>query len=198
MHPELLFFCDVVVGIVQVAESLFVPGLQGVVLLLEVLKDVAYAKSRPACFLAVCRADTLAGRADLVLSFGCLEGTVQNPVCGQDEMCPFADVQTALEVVASFFEFTGFLHEEVWSNDTAVTDDVELAFIEDAAGNAAEHKLLSFEDDGVSSVWPACEAGYYIIIRGEHIHYLSFSFVAEDDAEQGIYFTFCHSCFYPV
>ena len=192
LHPKLLLGRDVVVGIVEVAQHLFVTCLQRGIFLLEVLEDVAYAQARTAGLLAVGRPDAFARGAHLVLALGGLVGTVEHAVGGQDEVCATADVQPLPEVVAGGFQLAGFLHEEVGRDDAAVANDVELALVEDSAGNAAEHELLSLEDDGVSGVRTACKACNNVVPGCEHVHHLAFSFVAEDDAEQGIYFTFFH------
>ena len=157
-------------------------SLESLIFLIEVLQDIANTQTCAARFLAVSGADALACSAYFVLALGCLVGTVQHSVGGQDEMCTLADVQTALEVVAGSLQLLGFLHEEVGSNDAAIANDVELAFIKDAARNAAEHKLLAFKDDGVSGVRSSGETRHDIILRCKHIYDFTFSFVAEYDA----------------
>ena len=92
----------------------------------------------------------------------------------------------------------GFLHEEVGSNHTTIANDVELAFVEDATRNGPQHKLLTFKDDGVSRIRAACIPCNYVISRSENIHDLTFTFVAENDAQKCIYFTFSHISYYLI
>ena len=63
-----------------------------------------------------------------------------------------------------------------------VADDVHFVFCEDARGDGAEYELLAFENDGVSGVRAACEAGHHVIFRGKHVYHFSFAFVSENDA----------------
>ena len=51
---------------------------------------------------------------------------------------------------------------------------------------------IAVEDDGVASVGAACETRYDVILWSEYINNLSFTFVAEDDAEEGVYFSLFH------
>ena len=127
-------------------------------------------------------ADALARGAHFVLALGSFVGAVEDAVCGQDQVSAGADVQAAFEVVAGSFQFAGLLHEKVGGDDAAVADDVQLALVEDARGDGAEHKLLAIEDDGVTGIGATGEAGYNVVFGGEDINDLTFSFVAEDDA----------------
>ena len=182
LHPLSLLLGDVVVGEVEVAQDLLVACLECLVLLLEVVLDVANAQTDTAGLVAICGANALTGGANLVLALGGLVGAVEHTVCGQDEVCAAADVQTALEVVAGAFQFHGLGHEEVGGNDTTVADDVQLALVEDARGDAAEHELLAFEDDGVSGIGTTGKSCHNVVAWGEYVYNLTFSFVAEDDA----------------
>ena len=107
-------------------------GLQRIVLLLEVVQNVAHTQSRAACLLAVGGADALSCGAHFVLSLGCLIGAVEHTVRGQDEMGALADVQTALEVVTGSLQLMCLGSEQVGSYHAAVAYDVQFALIEDA------------------------------------------------------------------
>ena len=116
-------------------------------------------------------------------------------MCGQDEVGAAADVQTALQIVASLLQFHGLCHEQVGSDDAAVADDVQFALVEDTRGDAAEDELLALEDDGVSGIWTAGKTCHNVVAWGEYVYNLTFAFVAEDDAQEGINFSFCHSSY---
>ena len=191
-HPFLLFFGYVIIGIVQVGQNLFVACFQHLVFLLEVLQDVSHAQTSTAGFLAISGADTLTCSPHLVLSLGCFVCPVQNAMSGQDEVGALADVQTLLQIVTCGFQLLGFSHEKVWSYHTSVANDVEFAFIKYSRGNATQYELLALKDDGMPSVGAACKSGHNIVFGSEHVHYFSFSFISENNAQQGIHFSFCH------
>ena len=192
-QPKFFFFGDVVVRVVQVSQYLFVSCLQGGILFVEMVKDVSHSQADACGLVAICWADALPGGAHFGFAFCGFVGTVQHPVRGQDEVCPFADVQALFQVVSCGFEFFGFGHEQVRRDDTAVSDDVHFVFGEDARGDGAEHEFLAVEDDGVSRVRAAGEAGDHVIIRSEHVHDFSFSFISENDSQQGVDFSFLHN-----
>lgn len=167
-------------------------GLEGFVLGREIVDDVAHAQSCSAGFFAISRPDSFSRGADGVFTFGGFVGAVENAVCGQDEVCPCADVESAAEVIAGSFQFLCFLHEEIGRDDTSVADDVDFSFIEDARWNGAQDEFLAVENDGVSSIGTAGETCYDIVAWGEDIDDFSFSFIAEDDAQQGVNLTLSH------
>ena len=192
LEPELLVFRNVEICVAEVAQYLQVAGLQGFVLRQEVVLYVAHAQACAAGFLAVCRADALACGANSCGTLRCLVCAVEHAVRGQYQVGAAADVEPAVQVVACRFKLLGLGHEEVWSDDASVADDVELPLVENARGDAAQDELLAIEDDGVAGVWTACEACHYVVFGCEDVHHLAFAFVSEDDAQQGIHFSFCH------
>ena len=101
-------------------------------------------------------------------------------------------MQTAAEVVACGFQLFGFSHEQVGGNHTSVADDIQFTFVEDAGRNGAKNELLAAEDDGVAGIGASGETCYDIVARGEHIDDFSFTFVAENDAQEGVHFTLFH------
>ena len=132
------------------------------------------------------------GSSHFVFAFGSFVGTVQHTVCGQDEVCTAADVQAFGELITGVLEFASLGHEQVGCDDASVTYDVDFSFIEDARRDRAEHKFLSLEDDGMSGVGTSGKACHNVISRCEIIDHLSFAFIAKDDAQQSVYFSFCH------
>ena len=197
-EPHLLLLRNVVVSVVQVAQNLLVARFQGLIFGVEVVQDVAYPQSHAGSLVAVGGANAFARGAHLVLAFGGLIGAVQHTVCGQNEVCPLADVQAFGEFVASGLQFVRLGHEEVGSNHAAVTYDVDFLLVEDARGNAAQHKLLAVEDDGVSRIRAAGKACHHVVAGRKVVHHFTLALVAEYDAQQSIHFSFCHyvCCFF--
>ena len=192
LHPLALLVCDVVVRKVEVAQDLLVAGLEGCVLGVEIVENIAHAQADACCLVAIRRADALARSANLGLSLGGLVGAVEHAVGGQDEVGAAADVQAVGELVARSLQFARFGHEEVGRNDAAVADNIDFAFVEDTRGNRTEHKFLALKDNGVASVGAAGEACHYVVSGREEIHYFTLAFVAEDDTEECINFSLCH------
>ena len=173
----------------KIAQNLLVAFLEALVLLNEIVEDIANAQSHTCCLVGIGGADSLAGGSHLVLALGGLIGTVEHTVGRKDKVCTAADVQTLRQAVACSLQFVGFLHEEVRCNDAAVAYDVQLTLVENAGGNAAEHEFLAFKNNGMSGIGATGKTGDHIIARSKIVDDLAFSFVAENDAEQGIDFS---------
>ena len=47
----------------------------------------------------------------------------------------------------------------------------------------------------MTGIGTALKTSHHIILRGEHINYLTFSFVAPLQTQQDIYFSLIHCCF---
>ena len=109
-------------------------------------------------------------------------------------MGALADVEAVLNAVSDSLQFHCFCHEEVGSNDTSISDDVDFPFIEDSRRNAAKHEFLSFKYDCMASIGATCKAGYYIVTRSKYVYYFAFAFISEDDTQKGIHFSFVHYC----
>ena len=97
--------------------------------------------------------------------------------------------------MSALLEILCLSHEEVWSKNNAITNDIYLTTLEDTRRDRAEDIFLSFEFEGVTSVRTTLEACYNIILRGQYIDHLSFTFIAPLQTEQDIYFT-VHFLFY--
>ena len=176
----------------EVAQDLQMSGFEGFVFGLKIMLDIAHAQPYASRFVAISRADAFARRTHFVFAFGGFVGAVEHTVGGQDEVGAATDVQAVGDGVAGRLQFLRFAHEEVGRNDAAVADDIDFIFVEDAGGNGTKHKLLSIEDDGVSGIGAAGKTRHEVVLGREEIDHLSLALVAEDDAEEGIYFSFCH------
>ena len=95
--------------------------------------------------------------------------------------------------MAALLKILCLSHEEVWSKNNTITDDIYLTTLEDTRRDRAEDVFLSFELEGVTCVRTALETGYYVILGGQHIDHLTFSFVAPLQTEQDINFSFVHN-----
>ena len=191
-EPLLLLFGNVVVRVVEVAQNLFVAGFQSFVFGFEAIEDVAHTKAHAGCFVAVSRTDALSCRTHLVLALGSFVSAVEHTMGRKNKMGALADVKALRKLVAGSFELVSLSHEKVGRNDAAVADDVYLSLVENARGNGTQHEFLTIEDDGVAGVGAACEASYYVVAGGEEVHHFALAFIAENDAKQGIYFSFSH------
>ena len=192
LQPFLFLFGDVKVGVVEVFENLEVAVFERLVFLFEVVLDVAHAEADACGLVAISWADAFSRCSHFALAFGRFISAVEHAVGWEDEVGASADVEAFSQGISSSLEFMSFSHEEVGSDDAAVADDVDFLFVEDTRRNGAEHEFLAIEDDGVSGVRAASKTSYHVIVRGEEIHHFSFAFVAEDDAQQGVYFSCCH------
>ena len=103
-------------------------------------------------------------------------------------------MQAFLEGMTTGLERLGLLHEKVGSQDDTITYDIGLTPLEDARGYRAKHILLTFELQCMSRIRTTLETSHHIILRGEHINNLTFSFVAPLQTQQDINFTLIH-CF---
>ncbi len=97
--------------------------------------------------------------------------------------------------MTALLEILCLSHEEVWSEYNTITYDIYLTSLEDTRRDRAEDIFLSFKFEGMTCVWTTLETCYYIILRGQYIDHLSFTFIAPLQTEQDIYFT-VHFLFY--
>ena len=171
----------------QVAQNLLMTSLQSCIFGFETFHDITHTKARTARFLAVGGADSLAGCAYFVLAFGCFVSAVEHTVGRKDKMSAVADVKTAAQVVTGSLQLAGLIHKEIRGYHAPIANDIQFALIKDSRWNTAKNELLSFEDNRMSGIGAACETGYDIIARSEHIHDFSFAFVSKNYTEQGIY-----------
>ena len=88
-----------------------------------------------------------------------------------------------MEVIACRLQFAGLCHKKIGRNDTASTDNIQFVLVEDARRNAAQHELLSFEENGMAGVRTARKTSHDVVSGREDVHNLSLSLVAENDAK---------------
>ena len=170
-------------------------SLGGCIFLGEVLKNVAHAQTVTAHFVSICRTDALAGSAHLVLTFLSLVGSIEHAVSGHNEMSLLRDMQTRLQLMAALFQRLGLFHEEVGSQHHTIADDVHLAPLKDAGGNGAQYILLPLKLKRVTSIRTALKTSHYVILWGQHVDHLSFTFVAPLESQQDVNLSFVH-CFF--
>ena len=169
LHPGLLNLCDIEVGITETSDGLEMSSLVGSILLLEIVEDIAYAETGTAHLICISRTDTLTGSTHLVLTLRSLDSSIEHTMSRHDEMSLLRDEETTLEVVTALLQILSFAHEEVWSQDYAITNDVHLTTLEDTRRDRAEHILLAFELEGMTCVRTTLETSNDIILRGDHI-----------------------------
>ena len=87
LHPCLLYFGNVEVGVAKSCNLLEVSSLVSLIFSLEVVKDVAYTEPVARNLVGICRTDALAGSAYLVLALRGFDGSIKHTVCRHDEMC---------------------------------------------------------------------------------------------------------------
>ena len=166
------------------------------ILLLEVFEDITYAKTSTAYLISISRTNTLTGGTYLVLALRSLNGCIEHTVSRHDEMRLLRNVETAFEVMATLLQILSLAHKEVWSQDYAVTDDIYLATLEDTRRDRTKNILLAFELESMTRIRTTLETSNDIILRGQNINHLTFSFIAPLQTEQDIYFTCVH--FYKI
>ena len=171
-------------------------GLGGSILLVEAVQNVTHAQTVTAHLVGIRRTDALTRGANLVLTLCSLIGSVQHTVRGHNQVCLLRDVQTRLQLVAARLQGLCLVHEEVRGKDHTVANDVDLATLENARGHRAQHVLLTLELQRVTSIRTTLETGYHIILRGQHVDHLTFSFIAPLQSQQNVNFSFVHCCFF--
>ena len=162
------------------------------IFLFEILKDVSYAKTVARNLVGVGWADTLAGGANLVLTFLGLVGCVEHTVCRHDKVCFLRNMQAALQLVTTLLQRLSLVHEEIGSKYHTVTDNVHLSTLENTRGDGTKHVLLAFELQRMSGIGASLEAGYNVILWGQNVDHLSFTFIAPLQSEQDVNLTLIH------
>ena len=103
------------------------------------------------------------------------------------------DMQTSMQIMTTCLKCLCLLHKEIGRQNDTITDDIHLSTLEDTRGNRTKHILLTFELKGMTSIRTTLEACYYIVLGGQYINHLTFSFVAPLQTQQDINFTFVHN-----
>ena len=194
-EPFLFNLSNVVLEVERLQDSL-VTSLGSSILLLETIEDIAYAQTIAADFVGIGWTNALTRGTHLVLTLLGLVSGIEHAMSRHDEVSLLRDMQTLLQRMTTSLQRFGFVHKQVGSQHHAITDDVDLTALEDTRGYRAQHILLALELECMASVRTALETGYHIILRGQHVDHLTFSFVAPLQTEQDINFTLIHSCEY--
>ena len=163
------------------------------VLLFKVIEDISHAQTITADLIRIGRTNTLTSSSNLILTLLSLISSVEHAMRRHDQMSLLRDMQTRMEIVTTGLQCFGLFHKEVGSQHNTITDNVHLTTLEDTRGNRAQHILLAFKLQRMTSIRTTLETGNHIVLRGQHIDHLTFSFVAPLQSEQDIYFTFVHN-----
>ena len=108
---------------------------------------------------------------------------------GKDQVGLLGDQELSGDVHALGLDGLDLILEDDRVDDHAVTDDIDRIRTEDAGGNRVQHETVPVEDEGVSGVGAALEAGDHLVIRGQDIDHLSFALVAPLQAEDHVNLT---------
>ena len=162
------------------------------ILLLEVIEDITYAKTRAAYLVGISRTDALTCGTYLILALRSLDGSIEHAVSRHNEMRLLRDEETALQVMTALLQVLSLTHEEVWSQDYAITDDIHLTTLEDTRRDRAKHVFFALELKSMTSIRTTLKTSNDIILRGQYINHLTFTFIAPLQTEQDIYFTCVH------
>ena len=181
--PLLLIRGDVV-GEIVLGEQAEMLLFQRFVLVFEGRgEDVPHAEAVAAGLVHVGGADALEGGADLGLPLGGFAGGVQHPVRRQDEVCTLGDDQLAGDGARDLLDGGDLFHKDHRVDDHPVADHIDRPLPEDPGGNRVQHETVPVEDQGMSRVGTALEAGDHLVTGCEHIHDLAFALVPPLEAE---------------
>ena len=196
-EPLLLYLVNVVFKSHGLQDSLMT-GFVGCIFFIESFKYIANTQAVTANLVGIGRAYSLTCRTYLVLTLLGLVGSIKHTVGRHDEVSFLRDVQAFLQLVTAGLQSHCFFHKEVWRQYDTIADNVHLATLENTRWDAAKNIFLSFELQSVTSIRSTLEAGYHIILRGQHIDHLTFSFIAPLKTQQDINFSLIHlfMCYY--
>ena len=140
-------------------------------------ENIPYAQPVASGFVHVGRADSFQRRTDLGLAFGSFGSRVDDPVGRQDQVRLFGDQQLALYVDAVGLQRGDLVGQDHRVDHDAVADDIDRSVAENPGRNRVEHVFFAFEMKGMSGVRPTLETGDHLIVGGQYVHHLSFTFV---------------------
>ena len=95
----------------------------------------------------------------------------------QDQVRLFGDQQLALYVDAVGLQRGDLVGQDHRVDHDAVADDIDRSVAENPGRNRVEHVFFAFEMEGMSGVRPTLETGDHLIVGGQYVHHLSFTFV---------------------
>ena len=167
-----------VIRVVQRLQDRFVASLGSSILLFEVVQQVAHTQTVTADLVRIGRADALAGRTDFALALGSFVSRIQDPVCRQDQVSLFGNIQLFRQIVSTGSQCLGLLLEQERIQNDTVADHVHLATLEDSGRNGTQYIFFTFEFQRMTGIRSTLETSDHIIIRGQDIDYFAFAFVA--------------------
>ena len=150
-------------------------------------EDVAHAEAVPAGLVHIGGADALEGGPDLALALRRLAGGVQHPVRGEDQMRFLGDQKLAGDVHPLGLDGLDLILQDDRVDDDAVADDVHRIRAENPGGNGVEDESVPVEDERMTRVRAALEAGDHLVVRGQDIDHLSLALVTPLEAEDHVY-----------
>ena len=148
------------------------------VLLCKTVENISHAQTVTADFVCIGRTDTFTRRTDFGFAFGGLVGLVQQSVGRQNKVRFLRYIQPLLQLVTGGSQLLRLFAEQDRVQHYAVTDQVDLATLEDTGRNTAQHVFLTLELQRVTGIRTALKTGYYIVLRREHIHHFAFALIA--------------------
>ena len=154
-------------------------------------EDVADTQAIAAGLVHVGRADAAQGRADFVLALFLLVGSVQQAVGRQNQMRLARDEQPLVHIDPMLFHLSNLALQRDRIDDDTVANQIELALPEDAARDGVQHMLASIKFEGMACIGATLEAGDDVVLRGQHVHNLSFPFIPPLEAQQNVDFHLC-------
>ena len=98
-----------------------------------------------------------------------------------------------MQIMTAGLQSLSLVHKQIGSQNNTITDDIDLSTLKDSRWNGTQHILLTFELQRMTSIRTTLETGHNIVLRGQYINHLTFSFVAPLQTKQDIYFSFVHN-----
>ena len=132
-------------------------------------KNVADAEADAADFIGIGGTDAFEGAADFGVAAGFFTDAVEGAMRGEDKLSFFRDIEVFGPIYPPIGEFLELLAEHDRVEDDAVADDIENMRVKDAAGHLVQDVLYSVEEEGVTGVGAALEAGDGVVGRREHV-----------------------------
>ena len=155
------------------------------------IAQIAGAYRAAGDFVFVGGADAAAGGADFALTFAGFARLVERDVVGQNQRTGGGDFQAAGHVFhARSAQFVDFAQQRFGGNHHARADIAMQVFMQDAAGNQAQHGFFAVHHQRVPGIVAALEAHHTGAFFGQPVYDFAFAFVAPLRADY--YNIFCH------
>ncbi len=142
--------------------------------------DIAHAEAAARHLVGICRTDAFASGAYAVGALAPFAGGIEKAVGRENQMGLAGDTQAAVEIHAIGFKSLGLAAEKHRVEHDSVANEVEgiASGGENTRRNGAQHMLAAVELQRVPCIGAALETGYKVVLGSEHVHYLTFSFIA--------------------